>query len=166
MRGFAGVGRPIGQRPFAHYGAELAYHFEPFWPDRVVVVRGAVEAVYARDGVIPFTELPRLGGVGDLRGFGTDQFRDRLSAVGTVEYRYPIHHNIAGHLFAEVGRVARTYGDLATIGIADWHLGYGGGLIIRTRSEVKFRLDLAYGSAFQFYFSTDVLDASAAEREL
>lgn len=167
MRGFAGGARPVGQRAFAHYGLELAYHFEPFWRDRVVVVRGALEAVYARDGVIPFTDLPRLGGVGQLRGFGAGQFRDRLSAVGTVEYRYPIHQNIAGHLFAEVGRVARTYGELATIGLADWHLGYGGGLIIRTKSTIKFRLDLAYGSEFQFYFSTDVLDAfRLREREL
>ena len=165
IRSFAGMGSL--SEAYTHYGIELAYHFSPFWRDRVFVGRVALEGAYAEDGVIPFTELPRLGGVGQLRGFGTDQFRDRLSAVATLEYRYPIHANLAGHLFAEVGKVARTYDELATLGLANWHLGYGGGLIVQMASAIKFRVDLAYGDSFQFYFSTDVLDAfRRREREL
>lgn len=166
-RGFLG-GAGLA-RGYGHYGLELAYHVQPFWPDRVLVGRIALEGVYTRGGEIPFTELPRLGGVGQLRGFGTDQFRDRLSTIGSLEYRYPIHANLAGHLFVELGKVARTYDELVTTGIDHWHLGYGGGVIIRTASAVKFRLAIGHGvgSGLQFYFSTDVLDAfRRREREL
>jgi outer membrane protein assembly factor BamA len=128
-------------------------------------MRFAVEGIVDSDGDIPFTELPRLGGAGLLRGYRSGTFRDRTLGIATLEYRYPIHANLAGELFVEAGKVARsipvlTNGD-------DWHVGYGGGLIVHTRTGVKFRIDLAYGDDLQLYFSTDVLDAfRKREREL
>jgi hypothetical protein len=167
-RAFVGGASVLGRDVrYAHYGLELAYFFEPFWKDRVVVARVVHEGAREIDGDLPFTELPRLGGARRLRGYAGDRFRDRLATIATLEYHYPIHANFTGHLFGEVGKVARTYGELATNGLADWHLAYGGGLIIHTTTKVKLRFDVAWGDGMQVYFTTDILDAfRGREREL
>ncbi len=166
-RGFLGGASVLDRARYAHYGLEVAYYLSPFWRDRVLVGRVVLEGARELEGDLPFTELPRLGGAGRLRGYATDRFRDRLATIGTLEYHYPIHANLAGLLFADIGKVARTYDELLTTGRADWHLGYGGGLIIHTPSAVKIRLDVAFGEGMQVYFSTDVLQAFRdREREL
>ncbi len=168
IHAFGGGGSLVEQTRYAHYGAEASYYLAPFWPRRVFVGRVALEGVVDRNNDIPFTELPRLGGPGLLRGFSTGQFRDRLLAIATLEYHYPIHENISGQLFVETGKVARTYDALLGGGLRDaWHVGYGGGLVVHSRSSVKVRIDVAYGDGINVYFSTDVLDAfRKREREL
>jgi hypothetical protein len=163
VRAFAGAAP--GHDSYLHYGGELEYHVSPFWPGRVLGARVALEGARAIDGDIPFTELPRLGGGSILRGYSTGQFRDRLAAIGTLEYRYPVHANLSGELFVEAGKVARTYDELA--GRDDWHAAVGGGLLLHTRSQLKLRVDVAYGDGFHLFFGTDVLDAFRdREREL
>ncbi|MEO8698664.1 MAG: BamA/TamA family outer membrane protein [Kofleriaceae bacterium] len=157
VRGFAGTVRQRDRDRNGHYGAEVISYFTAFWPTRVFVTRVALEGVIDRNDDIPFTELPRLGGTGMLRGYSSGQFRDKLATSVTLEYRYPIHANLAGSLFVEGGKVARTYEALA--GFDAWHLGYGGGWILNTSRAIKFRLDLAYGDGLNVYFSTDVIDA-------
>lgn len=168
IRAFAGGGSLIEDRTYAHYGAEATYYLAPFWPRRVFVGRIALEGVRDKNDDIPFTELPRLGGAGLLRGFHTDQFRDQLATIATLEYHYPIHELVSGQLFVETGKVAATYDALLGSGFTDhWHVGYGGGLIVHSRSSVKARIDIAYGDGLAVYFSTDVLDAfRKREREL
>ena len=168
LRAFAGGGSLVEDSNYAHYGAEAAYYLAPFWPRRVFVGRVTLEGVRDKNDDIPFTELPRLGGAGLLRGFHTDEFRDKLATIVTLEYHYPIHELISGQLFVESGKVGRTYDALLGAGFTDnWHTGYGGGLIVHSRSSVKVRLDIAYGDGIAFYFSTDVLDAfRKREREL
>ncbi len=86
--------------------------------------------------------------------------------MATAEYRYPIHANLGGALFAETGKVARDYGELSGLD-ADWHLGLGGGMFFKTSSGIKARVDIAYGDGVQLYFSTDVLEAfSGRQKEL
>ncbi len=167
-RAFVGGASVLGRDiRYAHYGIELAYFFTPFWKDRVFVGRVVHEGAREIDGDLPFTELPRLGGARRLRGYPGDRFRDRLATIGTLEYHYPIHANFTGHLFGEVGKVAQTYDELVTTGLADWHLAYGGGLIVHTTTKVKIRMDLAFGEGLQVYFTTDILDAFRdREREL
>lgn len=166
-RGFFGGGSPISDVRYIHYGTELAYHWTPALPGRVLVARVAHEGVRDEDADLPFTELPRLGGAGLLRGYHEDRFRDRLATIGTLEYHYPIHANVSGQLFVETGKVARSYTELFDDIGGDWHHGYGAGLIIHTPSAVKVRLDVAYGDGVQFYFSTDVLNAfRRREKEL
>jgi len=165
VRAFAGGGSLVEDATYGHYGAEASAYLTPFWPHRVFVGRVAVEGIIDDDNDIPFTELPRLGGAGLLRGYSSGTFRERTLGIATLEYRYPIHENLSGELFVEAGKVARSI-NVLTNG-DDWHLGYGGGLIVHTRSAVKIRLDLAYGDGLQVYFSTDVLDAfRKRDREL
>ncbi|HEY0252065.1 MAG TPA: BamA/TamA family outer membrane protein [Kofleriaceae bacterium] len=167
-RGFFGGGSLVDSATYGHYGAEAAWFVEPFWPDRVLIFRGVVEGVIDRDDDIPFTELPRIGGATFLRGYHTDTFRDKIATVGTIEYHYPIHNNVSGALFIDAGKVGRTFDDVYGNGIKDnWHLGYGGGLMLHTAKSVVIRIDLAYGDGLNFYFVTDVLDAfRTREREL
>jgi outer membrane protein assembly factor BamA len=149
-----GFGRDISS--FTHWGAELTAYVTPWREGRVLLVRVAHEGVDHRDDM-PFTELPRLGGPGLLRGYHRDQYRDDLGALATVEYRYPVHRIVSGSVFVEVGKVARTYDALATSG--DWHAGYGGGLVLNGRNGPAFTLQLAYGDGLQLVATTDVLQA-------
>jgi hemolysin activation/secretion protein len=115
--------------------------------------------VHSPVGELPFTELPRLGGPFRLRGYRLDTFRDNLAALATIEYRYPIHQNVTGNLFVDVGRVARNYADLISPRMDPWHVGMGGGFRFSIGDRLVFRVDLSYGDSFVVFFSTDPLQA-------
>ncbi len=156
---FGGV-PDVDRREFLHYGLEAAYHQTLLLPGRLAVVRVAIEGVYGDDDRIPFTDLPRIGGRDLLRGYPRDRFRDRIAAVGTLEYRYPIHHYVSGHLFVDTGKVARTYDRLFGSGLGDdWQVGVGGGFLIHTLEDLKLAFDVSYGDGFQIMLSTDALAA-------
>jgi outer membrane protein assembly factor BamA len=141
------------------YGSEIIGFFNLFNQTRMLVVRAAFEGVYSPGRELPFTELPRLGGPVRLRGYRLDTFRDNLALLATIEYRYPIHHNVAGNLFMDVGRVARDYRDLVSPRMDAWHAGFGGGFRFSIRDRLVFRVDIAYGDDVVFFFSTDPLQA-------
>ncbi len=168
LRAFAGAGSLVEDARYGHYGTEAAYFVSPFWPRRTFVGRVVLEGVLDTDDNIPFTELPRLGGSSLLRGYRTDRFRDKLATVATLEYRWPVHEIITGELFVEGAKVARTYDALLGAGFSDnWHVGYGGGVIIHTTDRIRMRVDIAFGEALQVYVTTDVLDAfHKREREM
>lgn len=148
---------------FWHYAAEATLYLDLYRKTRVLVLRGAVEAVHGRYENIPFTDLPRLGGPNRLRGYQLDRFRDKRAAVATAEYHYPIHELLAGSFFVDAGRVAPDYEGLTRA--RDWRVGGGGGLILRSKSSVLFTLDVAYGEGAQLYFTTDPLRAFAGRNE-
>ncbi len=161
---FGGYVPRIGKYSFWHHGAELTGYFDLYKRTRVLVLRAFVEGVEGAEEDIPFAELPRLGGPHRLRGYPLDRFRDEKTAVGTVEYHYPIHQYVAGSLFVDAGRVERNYGDFLN---SDWKLGGGGGFIIRSQKSQLFAFNIAYGDGIQFYITTDPLRAfSKRETEL
>jgi outer membrane translocation and assembly module TamA len=150
---------PIGEYTFLHHGVEATGYFDLYAGSRVLVLRGVVEGVEGKTENIPFSELPRLGGPSRLRGYPLDRFRDEKAVVGTVEYHYPIHQYVAGALYADVGRVAESYDELFEGG--GWNTGFGAGFIFRSRDNVVFTFDVAYGDGVQFHFTTDPLRAFA-----
>jgi hypothetical protein len=163
---FAGGVVPIDEYSFFHGGVELAQHFDLYKQTRVLVLRAALEGVGGEREAIPFTELSRLGGSQTLRGYVQDRYRDRVAAVATAEYRYPIHAMLAGAVFVDVGEVGSDLGDLFNPGpFSDWKLGGGGGFILHGDDDVIVSLELAYGEAFTLLFSTDPLRAFS-KREL
>ncbi len=83
LRGFAGGVPSDSDFSFAHYGGQVTVEQTLFRPERVLLVRLAHEGVAGKESEIPFTELPRLGGAGLLRGFRADRYRDKLAAVAT-----------------------------------------------------------------------------------
>jgi outer membrane protein assembly factor BamA len=153
---FAGYVPRVNNYSFWHHGAELAGYINIYKRNRVLALRAFVEGVEGKDAEIPFAELPRLGGPNRLRGYSLDRFRDEKAAVGTIEYRYPIHQSVAGSLYWDVGRVEKRYGDFFD---AHWKSGFGGGFIVRSRDHQLFTFDIAYGDGIHFYLTTDPLRA-------
>jgi hypothetical protein len=151
----AGGVLPVDRYRYGHFGAELAQYINLYRRTRVLVLRGAVEGVVGHEDRIPFVELPRLGGVQNLRGYVADRFRDKLAAVATVEYRYPIHELLAGALFVDAGHVGRTPNELfAFDALKRWRLDAGGGLLLHTRESMLLGLDVAYGDGLTVFFTT------------
>lgn len=155
---FGGYVPRINEYSFWHHGAEIAGYINLYKRNRVLVLRAFVEGVEGKEADIPFAELPRLGGPNRLRGYSLDRFRDEKAAVGTVEYRYPIHQAVAGALYWDVGRVEKNYGDFFD---AHWKSGFGGGFVVRSRDKQLFTFDIAYGDGIHFYLTTDPLRAFA-----
>lgn len=156
---FGGYVPRLDQYSYGHWGAEVRAFVDLYRGTRVLMFRVAMEAVEGGPDDIPFSSLPRLGGANRLRGYTLDTFRDEKAALGTIEYRYPIHDNVQGHLFVDAGRVANDYDALFGDGPTDFQFGYGGGLLIGTDDATAFRLDIAYGDGLTFFFSTDSVDA-------
>jgi hypothetical protein len=155
---FGGAVPKFEDYSYGHFGGEASVYIDLFRGTRVLVLRAVNEAVgFAPDEDIPFSDLPRLGGPNRLRGFDLDRFRDRVTAVGTAEYHYPIHEYVAGSLFIDAGRPAPSYEKLFEMD--KWRLGGGGGFIIRSKKKIFFSLDLAYGDGLNVYFTTDPLRA-------
>ncbi len=92
---------------------------------------------------VPFSELPQLGGVDDLRGFLRGRFRDASSLLGTVEYRWPVWMWMDGSLFVDYGGVFGP--QFHGLALADLRPDIGIGLRMRTSKKFLIRLQLAYG---------------------
>ena len=159
---------PIDGYSYWHYGVETSAYIDLYKKTRVLLLRAAIEAVHGDDAEIPFVELPRLGGAYDLRGYLEDRFRDKIAAVASVEYRWPIHEWVQGEVFVDFGRVGATYHDVfGAEAWQRWRVGFGGGIIVSSPSSVLFRFDVAYGDDVVFFFSTDVARAfRGREKEL
>lgn len=146
---------PANGYHYWHVGAELTQFIDLYRKTRVLALRVAFEGVAGHEDEIPFVELPRLGGVHDLRGYLTDRFRDKLAGVATAEYRYPIHQLISGKLFVDAGNVGQNPNQLiGSSPFAAWKVGAGGGLLLHTEEDVLLSIDLAYGDQFTFFATT------------
>lgn len=159
-RGFwaeAFVGAVRADPDYLHWGTEMMLDV-PLWRHtRILSFRLAFEGVTGTPATVPFSELPRLGGVDRLRGYPEDSFRDSYAALGSVEYSYPIHKNISGNLFADVGRVSREFVD--AFDPQGMRLGLGGGFLIGSEDSITLRLSAAGGDRFQLYIGTDFAHA-------
>jgi len=159
VEGFAGGAPNVDGFGYGHWGIEGSIFQTVFRERRVVMARFGIEGVLGADSDIPFTDLPRLGGPGTLRGYRNNRFRDKLAALATVEYRYPIHNLVSGLVFVEGGTVGRDVGDLFG-GLKDGpRVGVGGGLVVHTLQDFVFRTEIAYGEELRLFITTDPLAA-------
>ena len=154
---FAGRALAVSSYRYWHYGAEVSHTIDLYKGTRGLTLRAAFEAAQGGDGTIPFTDLPRLGGPDRLRGYMEDEFRDRLAAFASAEYRYPIHRNVSGQLFIDAGHVSDRLSDLYDF--SSFRIGYGGGIVVGNDNNVLLRLDLSYGQDFQVFLSSDIARA-------
>jgi hypothetical protein len=124
---FGGISHRLDGAPdYWRYGIDLQHFLRVAEGPRVVSLRLRGEAVSGSLAEVPFSELPRLGGADDLRGYPTDRFRDRVAAVGSVEYAWDLSEWVSASLFVDAGRVYRTIGDLAGDQAGDrMRVGYG-----------------------------------------
>jgi hypothetical protein len=109
------------------YGGELQRFFRLGRGPRALLVRARAAGVSGPPDIVPFTELPTLGGGDFLRGYSFDRFRDRAAASGTIQYEWDISHFVGAYLFTDIGRV---YNSFAQLTVDDLRVGYGVGLEI------------------------------------
>lgn len=107
---------------------------------RVLAARLQAETVNGSYEDVAFTELPQLGGGALLRGYPIDRFRDRVAAVGSLEYRWDLNRNLQASVFVDVGRV---YPSLEDLTFDDMRLGYGVGVQAQTGSDFIAEVNVA-----------------------
>lgn len=109
-------------RDYWRYGVDLQHFVRLAEGPRVLALRLHGEAVSGALADVPFTELPQLGGIDDLRGYPTDRFRDRVAAFGSIDYAWDLSGWLSARVFADAGRV---FGSLRELGVDDLRVGYG-----------------------------------------
>ena len=121
----ASVGVQHADAAFGRWRADATRLVDLYAGDRVLVLRAHAAGVTGSLDEVPFTDLPVLGGPFLLRGYERGRFRDRVAALGSVEYRYPVSRQLSGYLFTEAGRVWR---ELSAIDGSGLRVSFGGGL--------------------------------------
>lgn len=125
--------------------AEAQRFFTLFWSNRILAIRSRLEKVHALgDGVIPFADLPHMGGSQRHRGYERGFFRGEGALLLSAEYRWPIWDTWNAFLFWDEGQVFDDYGEIAADRL---HTSYGAGLSLR--SERGFLLGLRIGRSAQ-----------------
>lgn len=104
------------------YGIDLQHFLRLAEGPRVLAFRLHGEAVSGTRAEVPFTELPQLGGLDDLRGYPTDRFRDRVAAIGSIDYAWDLSSWLSARVFADAGRV---FGSPDDFGVDHLRVGYG-----------------------------------------
>lgn len=109
-------------RDYFRYGAD-AQQFIRLGPGpRVLFARMHVESITADVEDAAFTQLPELGGRLWLRGYSRERFRDRATAVGSLEYSWDLGRFVRASVFSDVGRV---FPSLRDVGVDGLRVGYG-----------------------------------------
>jgi hypothetical protein len=131
-----------GSSSFWRYGLELQHYWRLAEGPHTLMVAFHGEGVTGAIDQVPFSELPMLGGGTYLRGYTYERFRDRVAAVGTLQYEWGVSHYADAYLFSDVGRV---YDSLDAIDVHDLRVGYGLGL--RLRGQAGFLLEGSLASS-------------------
>lgn len=134
------VHRLDGGPDFWRYGGEVQRFMRIGRGPRVIAARVHAEAVSGSRGEVPFYLLPGLGGSRLLRGYETERFRDRIAAVGSLDYEWDLSQLFSARLFADAGRVYASADELTAEGL---RVAYGVGIDMHTQSSFWLRTSLA-----------------------
>ncbi len=143
-----GVGDDPSQ--FLRVGGQVHRWIDIYRADRVLVLGVHFEAIFGKLSDIPFVDLVALGGTERLRGFHRNRFRDRIGAVGTVEYNFPVQEAMSMYTFVDAGRVWR---DLGSVGLHGVRVGFGGGVRFYSRNAFIARILIASTTQGGFTFN-------------
>jgi outer membrane protein assembly factor BamA len=114
----------LGPYPFSKFSLDARKYYSP-WPGKIFA--GQVTTSYA-NGVVPFYELPQMGGDSQMRGYYEGGLRDNVLVDAQVEFRLHIW-NIFGVVgWFGIGQVQNSYSQAA---VNQFHLSYGPGLRIK-----------------------------------
>ena len=142
LGGFAGYTRGFNGDPsrYLRYGLDLQRFLRLAEGPRSLALRLKIEGVTGGYDEVSFYDLPKLGGPLLLRGYNLDQYRDRVAALGSIEYQFDTSESSGGFLFADVGRVYAQPEDLT---LADLRLGFGGGIQFHSKRSFLGRFTIA-----------------------
>ena len=129
-----------GPYPFSKFALDARKYYS-ISPGKILA--GQATTSYA-NGVVPFYELPQMGGDSQMRGYYEGGLRDNVLVDAQVELRLHIW-NIFGVVgWFGVGQVQHTYSQVA---LDQFHLSYGPGLRIRVDSKhnTNLRFDFGFG---------------------
>ncbi|MDQ3336058.1 MAG: outer membrane protein assembly factor [Myxococcota bacterium] len=137
--GYGGVARGFdrGQVRYIRFGGDVQRYIRLAEGPRLLALRLTAEEVRGEDDLIPFVDLPTLGGPQLLRGYAKARFRDRAMAMASVEYQFDLGQSMAGFLFSDLGRVYPTLTEVTT---KDLRIGFGGGLQVHGSRSYLGRL--------------------------
>jgi surface antigen Omp85-like protein len=129
-----------GGTDYWRYGIDIQHFLRLGDGPRVLATRLHGEAVSGSIDEVPFTELPKLGGLTYMRGYALDRFRDRIAAFGSAEYQWDLSALFSASVFADVGRV---YSSMADLSVDHMRLGYGVALEAHNLSEFLLQGSIA-----------------------
>ena len=120
-----------------------ALHYVPLADAKVVLVfhGWAVESNGSVEHEVPFYLLPAIGGSRTLRGYHDFQFHDNNLLVLNAESRFALYTHVDAALFADVGNVARHFGDLNVD-----KTSYGAGIRLHNQRTTVARVDVAHSA--------------------
>jgi surface antigen Omp85-like protein len=119
---YAGRLLAFDRSDYWRYGVDLQYFAHLEAGPRVLIARAHGEAVGGALDTVPFADVPSLGGSSLLRGYPLDRFRDRIAALGSLEYRWDLGRSLEAGLFVDAGRVYSSVHDVTLDGM---RVGYG-----------------------------------------
>ncbi len=127
---------------YLRYAAELQRFFTLFYTNRILGLRARLENTHAlgEASLVPYSDMPTLGGGQRLRGYRRGFFRDKGSLLLSAEYRYPIWDTWNAFLFWEEGQVFERYGDLEA---GRFEYSFGAGISVRTERAFLFGVRIA-----------------------
>jgi hypothetical protein len=136
---FGGRDHNWGAADFWRYGFDAQEFFRIGEGPRVLITRLHTEAVTGSRDEVPFTELPRLGGLTYLRGYALDRFRDRFASFGSLEYEWDLAYALSASVFVDAGRVYNRPSDA----IDQLRVGYGFGIEAHSANSFVMQASLA-----------------------
>jgi outer membrane protein assembly factor BamA len=92
----------------------------------------------------PFFERCQFGSSNDLRGYAVGRYYDDAMYAAQVEYRAPLWRRFGGVVFAGVGSVGASFGDLDTSGSLT-STGVGLRYLASPEQRVNVSVDFAFG---------------------
>ena len=129
---------------FIRLAAEAQRFQTLFWSNRILAGRVRLDRVHGiDDGLVPFSDLPHLGGSQRLRGYERGALRGQGSLLLAVEYRWPVWDTWNAFLFHEEGQVFDQYGD---IDVDSSVSSTGGGMSLRSQTGLLLGLRLAHSA--------------------
>jgi hypothetical protein len=132
----------LGFYPFTKFSIDARKYFNTIKKQTLAI---QVTTTYT-NGIVPFYELPQLGGSYSMRGYYQGGLRDNVLVDGQIEYRVPVWNIFGVTAWLGTGRVASSYNALAIDG---FHINYGFGLRVRVDSKHNTNLRLDYGCGTQ-----------------
>ncbi|WP_413294271.1 BamA/TamA family outer membrane protein [Bdellovibrio sp. HCB185ZH] len=139
-----------GGHTFQHYKANYNQYFQ-ILDDQVLAARAALQV---NVGDVPFYHMAMFGQGPDLRGFKSGKYRDKMLWATQAEYRQRFNDHWGMVLFAGVGDVAEKASDLSLTDLL-WSGGTGVRYRLGKENPVDFRVDVAHGDDWVWYFSVN-----------